>query len=379
MKKFLLYGGLAACLLGALRAEPENRLAIDVPSTPEHPRNSEGAFATLKSGRIVFYFSQFYSGASDFSHARIAEIHSDDRGRTWSQPQVFMDNGKAMNLMSLSMLRLASGKLALVYGIKQSTLDCHPYIRLSSDEGVTWSEAKPIVATPGYIVFNNDRLIQTHTGRLIAPVADHRLKSMIDDGFKTFNPCGFLLWYYSDDEGATWKEADTPWSLPVADANGLQEPGAVELADGSLYSWARTDLGQQYAFHSRDNGKTWSPPEPTTLKSPLSPAGIKRLPHSSALLAIYNDHSGRFPHPPVTNPYRSRSPLVAAISTDNGQTWPTAKLLEGDLTANFAYTAIHFVDDAVLLGYSTSTANGNHLGTLRIRRIDLSWLTAPTP
>jgi hypothetical protein len=31
------------------------------------------------------------------------------------------------------------------------------------------------------------------------------------------------------------------------------------------------------------------------LKSPFSPADIKRVPNSGALLAIFNDHSGRFP------------------------------------------------------------------------------------
>jgi len=50
------------------------------PSTPEHPRNSEGAFVTLRSGRIEFYYSQFSSGFSDYSSAGIAEIHSDDQG-----------------------------------------------------------------------------------------------------------------------------------------------------------------------------------------------------------------------------------------------------------------------------------------------------------
>ncbi len=52
-----------------------------------------------------------------------------------------------------------------------------------------------------------------------------------------------------------------------------------------------------YIFRSADRGKTWTAPEPTSLKSPCSPASIKRLPGSSDLLAIYNDHSGDFPFP----------------------------------------------------------------------------------
>jgi sialidase-1 len=151
----------------------------------------------------------------------------------------------------------------------------------------------------------------------------------------------------------------------------------VELADGSLYSWARTDVGEQFSFRSRDDGDTWTPPEATELKSPCSPASIKRLPHSAVLLAIYNDHSGRFPFTVGKNAYGGRTPLVAAFSHDNGRTWPQRKLLEGDLEGAFAYIAIHFVGDSVLLGYSAGKARGAHLGSLRIRKVSLSWLEAP--
>jgi hypothetical protein len=181
------------------------------------------------------------------------------------------------------------------------------------------------------------------------------------------------MWYYSDDEGATWKNARTWWPMPILSHSGLQEPGVVELADGSLFSWSRTDQGRQYGFRSSDDGLTWSAPEPTELMSPESPASIKRLPNSSALLAVYNDHSGRFPYP-TAHGSKTRTPLVAAVSFDGGRTWPARKLLENDPEFNYHYIAIHFVDDAVLLGYSLNRVGGAHQGNLRIRRVALSWL-----
>jgi sialidase-1 len=154
--------------------------------------------------------------------------------------------------------------------------------------------------------------------------------------------------------------------------SGLQEPGVVELENGQLFTWARTDQGAQYGLVSTDAGKSWTPPVPTELKSPTSPASIKRLPNSPNLLAVFNDHSGRFPF--VKN---KRTPLVAAISTDGGKSWPHVRPIEEDPDGWYCYTAMHFVDDAVLLAYCAGDSKVGGLNRLRMRRIALSALTAP--
>ena len=82
---------LVAALCGANRSgaeEATNVVALTISATAEHPRNSEGAFVTLRSGRILFVYSQFLGGHSDFSPCRIAQVVSDDEGRTWSEPRV---------------------------------------------------------------------------------------------------------------------------------------------------------------------------------------------------------------------------------------------------------------------------------------------------
>ncbi|MEW6303663.1 MAG: sialidase family protein [Verrucomicrobiota bacterium] len=348
----------------------ENRVVLNLDPDKEHPRNSEGSFVTLKSGQILFYYTQFYGGARDNSPARIVSIASDDSGRTWSQPKVVIENAGEENVMSVSLLRLKSGNIALFYLIKNSWLDCRPYIRFSTDEAQTWSEAKLVVQAPGYFVLNNDRVIQTSTGRLIMPLAFHRSRLSDPKSSRSFDARAIDVWYYSDDEGKTWSESDSWWALPAATRSGLQEPGVVELADGTLFSWARTDLGTQYGFTSKDGGKTWSAPEPTAMKSPVSPASIERLPGSADLLALYNDHSGQFPYPAG-----KRTPLVAAISKDGGKTWPVRKLLEDDPDGWYCYTAIEFTkDNAVLLAYCAGDSKVGRLNRLRIRRVDLEWL-----
>ncbi len=347
----------------------ESIITLNVEPSKEHPRNSEGSFATLKSGRILFIYSQFYGGAADESAACLVKIHSDDQGRTWSPPVTVVENTAGNNVMSVSLLRLASGKLAMFYCIKNSWIDCRPHMRVSTDEGETWTEPQLIQQAPGYFVLNNDRVIQTSKGRLIVPLAFHRSCGTDPHTSKSWDARAIATWLYSDDEGATWTESSSWWAIPVRSGSGLQEPGVVECADGSIFSWCRTDQGAQYGFRSSDAGKTFTPPEPTEMKSPNGPASIKRLPGSSDLLAIFNDHSGRFPFPP-----KKRNPFAAAISTDGGKTWPQRKLIESDPDGLYHYTAIHFIDGAMLIGYCAGDSKVGALNRLRIRRITLDWL-----
>lgn len=352
-------------------AGAENRVVLNLDPSPENPRNSEGSFVTLKSGRILFFYTQFHGGAHDNSPAHIVSIHSDDHGLTWSQPpRVMVKNKSGENVMSVSLLRLHSGKIALFYLVKNSWIDCRPYLQISADEAQTWSEPKLVVEAPGYFVLNNDRVVQLSTGRLVVPVGWHRSRAADPKSSRSFDARALDLWYLSDDEGKTWREADSWWAIPVASRSGLQEPGVVERADKTVLGWARTDQGAQYGFVSKDAGKTWSAPVTTPLQSPTSPASIKRLPNSSDLLAIYNDHSGQFPFPKG-----KRTPLVAAISKDGGQTWPVRTLLEDDPNGWYCYAAIHFTGDAVLLAYCAGDNKVGGLNRLRIRRVELGWLT----
>ena len=364
---------LAGLVRGVGAAEPLPA-PFDLDPTPAHPRSTEGSYVTLRSGRILFAYSRFSGGRSDYDRSEIVEIFSDDQGRTWSPPRLIVPTGDYTNVMSVSFLRLASGKIARFHLVKKGRLrDCHVVMSLSADEGATWSPPKYIHDAPGYFVLNNDRVIQTRTGRIIVPVAYHRLRGASDD-WASWDPRGITLWYYSDDEGTTWKESDHWWALPVASGSGLQEPGVVELKDGTIYAWSRTDRGMQYEYRSTDNGKSFSAPVPSPFRSPNSPLSLERMPGTEALVAVYNDHSGRFPVPPDRN---RRSPLVISLSRDEGQTWDLPRVIESDPTGWYCYAAIHFTADAVLVAYVAGDDKVGRLSRLRLRRLPLSFLGFP--
>lgn len=365
---------LSLIVLSPLCAETGLPAPYDIDPTPLHPRSTEGSFVTLKSGRILFDYSQFSGGQEDHSPSAIAEIYSDDQGKTWSQPKVVIPTGSYQNIMSVSFLRLASGKLLRFHAVKKTKwLDCHAVMSVSTDDGATWSEPKLVTDAPGYFVLNNDRVIQTASGRLIIPLSYHRSRGTADDT-TSWDGHGFTLWYYSDDEGATWKESTNWWGMPVVSGSGLQEPGVVQVADGSIYSWARTDVGVQYQFRSVDNGLTFGAPEPSPLFSPNSPASIKRIPKSDTLIVVYNDHSGKVPAPKEA---KRRAPMAVAFSTDGARTWGPSQVIEDDLGGWYCYTAIHFTDDAVLLAYVAGNDKIGHLSRLRIRRIPFADLQLP--
>jgi sialidase-1 len=342
-----------------------------------NPRNSEGSFVALKDGRILFAYSR-YRDKEDWSDHAVADIAgrmSADGGRTWSSDdRILVPNEGACNVMSASLLRLQDGRIALFYARKNSFKDCRLYLRTSADEGDTWSDPVCCIPAPGYFVVNNDRVIQLSTGRLIVPAAYHRAKLDTDEmNWAAFDSRGIVLFFLSDDGGQTWRESKDWLSFPGKCSSGLQEPGAIERRDGTIYGWSRTEAGCQYETESTDGGETWAVPRPSHFRSPCSPLSMKRIPGAGHLLAVWNDHSRESEQRSTDWQSSSwgRTPLSLAVSSDDGKRWGPVADIETDPTRGFCYTAIHFTEDAVLLAYCCGGGRTKSLQDLCIRRMTL--------
>lgn len=342
-----------------------------------NPRNSEGAFIDLADGRIMFAYTRFYGDSwSDIAAATICARFSSDGGRTWSKrDELLLENKGRFNVASPSLLRLDNGQIAIFYLLKSSMHDCRMFMCTSMDEGRTWSESHRCIDAPGYFVVNNDRVIRLDNGRLLIPAAYHRPKlEQQPEDFAGWDWRAITLMFYSDDNGVNWKESEDWWGLPVRNKSGLQEPGVVQLGDGSLYAWARTDTGRQWEMYSRNSGKNWTPAQPSKFLSPCSPLSIKRMPGTGALLAVWNDRSRRWKlEKGNLKSSWGRTPLVAAISDNDGKTWRHHKLLESDPQRGYCYTAIHFHGGYVLLAYCNGGASSGVLQDMCIRRSTLDW------
>ena len=341
------------------------------------PRAGEGAAEILEDGSILLAYGVF-DGTDDHANAPIVKRISRDGGVTWSQPEIMQTKAKKsdMNVMSASLLRLSSGELAFLFLAKYTaSTDCRPMLRLSNDEGKTWSAPLEIADVPGYYVVNNDRLVETSRGRLLVPCALYQEQHNFQK-----SPCGIL---YSDDAGKTWQRGkdwiriktgnvlppplatEASWKVwEECTTAGIvnQEPGVIERKDGSIMMWIRTNSGYMYTAFSKDGGDSWSDFKPVRdIVSPCGPQSIKRLPGSNRMICVYNDHSDTafvFDNEPYNGLYWGwRTPLTAAVSDDEGVTWKRIGDIEGR-ERNYCYTSILFFDDKVLLTYYLSDETG---------------------
>ena len=350
------------------------QVTLELPPSPANPRNSEGDFIRLRDGKILFVYTHFTAGAGDHATAHLASRESVDGGKTWTdRDAVVIPNEGKWNIMSVSLLRLASGQIALFYARKNSLSDCRPLMRLSTDEARTWSDPiECITDQVGYYVLNNDRAVQLrsngpHKGRLILPVSLHNLP-----GWKKPDWNGEIMCYFSDDNGRTWRRSHS--TLKAFAPSGkrwiAQEPGIVELRDGRLMMFCRSNAGCQLVSYSSDGGDSWTPFATSPLESPVSPATIERIPGTEMLVAVWNDHRH------VDAAYRGkRTPYSIAVSRDEGKTWSASKTLFDSVHGWYCYTALVFVGDHLLLGHCAGDRRRNNgLAKSQVTRVPIRWL-----
>lgn len=266
-------------------------------------------------------------------------------------------------------------------------------MRTSRDNGQTWS-APQIIApehTKRHQVIAGT--IRTREGWLIQPC---------DAGPGSHDGAAIHI---SKDGGKTWQD---PWNgkpLPEFKEGNTGSTiagihaGVVQLKDGSLMALARGNsiLNKEGKLRmpmsiSRDMGKTW-----TYYASEFPPIDggqrlvFMRLNEGPLLLISFTDHPLRTPEAErgmifpdrEGNNYRGYG-LYAAVSYDEGKTWPVRRLLTDGITRFLdggAWTK-HFLMDATHAeprGYMAATQSPDNLIHLVSSRLyycfNLAWIT----
>lgn len=324
------------------------KTVYEILPTSTNGRNSEGCFFTGVSGEILFAYSRYASGKTgDDDACDIALIRSTDNGESWSECEIIArasDFG-VKNIMCASALPLSDGRLCVYFLIKENDWTTSIGRTISSD-GVNFVPERCRCDFPkAYYVIENDRFVRLSDGRVATVAA-------------TFpgHDIGEIMPFVSDDDGESFHHtgAYVKLSGTFGVSRGLEEPGIVELDNGLIWLYMRTNLMYQYQSYSIDGMRSFTPPEPSVFTSPTAPMSIRRFSDSS-LIAAYNpipNYNGRFEltgDMSVNVEQSGRTPLVLRVSKDNGRTWGKPIAIETEKAADFCYPSLYRTSDGAIL------------------------------
>ncbi len=239
------------------------------------------------------------------------------------------------------------GTIFLFYKVGHKIKEWQTMVMISEDEGHTWTRPEALVHGDigGRGPVKNKPIILAN-GTWIAPA------SIENDEWNAFVDI-------SCDQGRTWVKSEmvplqrlpsqetSSSSTKVASpgdffrGKGVIQPTLWESKPGIVHMFLRSTEGHIYRSDSRDGGKTWCIAYPVGL--PNNNSGIDLVKLDSGILAlVYN---------PIGTNWGPRTPLVVALSTDNGQSWREELLLE-DEEGEYSYPAIVARGETIYITYT---------------------------
>ena len=201
------------------------------------------------------------------------------------------------------------GDLLLFYKIGPSPSRWWGMLMTSSDGGWNWTEPKKIVDEKGKRLIGpvKNKPIQLADGTILAPSSRENI------GW-----CAHIE--ASRDNGKTW----TVLTGPLNDPNKMNtiQPTLLTYPYGRIQMLCRSKEGKILETWSADDGKSWSPMQPTILPNPNSGIDAVTLADGRQLL-VYN-HSTRNQS---GMGHKGRGILNVALSRD-GKNWEAALVLD---------------------------------------------------
>lgn len=240
----------------------------------------------------------------------------------WSKPQVIMTCTQAAHELDRYVKGLGNallfagedGILHLIYITvtfgKWSGSNLN--ITSSSDGGCTWKKSKPLFLSP---FFNFSTLVKNAPvplvgGGWVVPIYQEFLGKFPE-----------LLWLYPTQDGSWLVRKNR-----IAGGCSFFQPALTALTEKEAVSFCRDYRSAEkiWRTETRDTGKTWTPPEPTSLPNHDSGVASVRL-ESGALLIAFNDGGP------------ARDQLRLALSNDQGHTWHRIATIAEEPKGDFCY------------------------------------------
>ncbi|WBL25218.1 sialidase family protein [Zunongwangia sp. HGR-M22] len=234
--------------------------------------------------------------------------------------------------------------LFLFYKIGPSPSTWWGAYKTSKDQGKTWSDK--ILLPEGILGPIKNKPIQLENGRIVSPSSIE-----LQDG---------AVWHshmeISDDLGKTWRK------IPInhdSDSKVIQ-PTIIQLKNGDLKAFFRSDQDVVLESFSKDNGETWSKFMESELANPNSGIDAVRL-KNGGFLMVYN------PMASGDDWWDGRSKLNLAYSKD-GKHWQDVLKLENEEEGEFSYPAIIQAENGEIL--ITYTYDRKRIKYFKLKRIN---------
>jgi hypothetical protein len=321
----------------------------------------------------------------------------------WDLPSEFF-NAPDRNMTGSALYNDGQGRLYHMNGLEAAGMWANLALtmRTSGDNGVTWS---------------HPRLINPHhqpRNQVISGMSMTREGYLIQPCDAVYGGNGGTAIHISRDGGQTWTDPGAGTAKPdfQTDAMGGTiagiHAGVAQLDDGSLLAFGRGDnrlgsddnIGERMPMSRSTNmGRTWHyGPSPFPPIDGGQRLVFMRLPEGPLLLVSFTDSSVHRGHPNwpaavgmIVRDGAGRERRVygmyAALSLDEGNSWPVRKLITPDhpaedqdggaWTGTFRLNATH----AEPMGYLAATQSPDgmiHLVSSALYyRFNLAWLTTP--
>ena len=243
-----------------------------------------------------------------------AEGHlSDDGGATWRELPLLPAESQMAACHTGALLKTVAGTVVLGFlNLREKNwtwdddLKDAPGARLptyamrSVDGGETWQDLQKL--HDEWTGATRD-MIQTRDGRIVFT----SMKMRHNPGRHT------VLCYCSDDDGATWGPSNVIDLGGNGHHDGATEGTIVELRDGRLLQYIRTNWGQFWRAVSADGGRNWHPYGPSGIEASSAPGMLERL-ASGRIVLLWNRP---YPEGENTHPLRGGDGIWSATPASN--------------------------------------------------------------
>lgn len=297
----------------------------------EPPACHSPTLAELPDGTL---YAVWYAGSYEGSTDTVLYGSARRVGDEWSPPRRIMTIpglpiGNPVLWSDQSILHLY---FVILYG--DWWTDARLAQSMSTDGGQIWASPELLDTEPGLMLRTPP--LRLDDGVVLLPAYRERHRSP--------------MVLRSEDNGETWRLlGDT-----TARGKAIQ-PALVQLSDGRILMYTRTNQGRIYQSYSYNGGLSWTASQPTTIPNPDSSIDLLRS-RGGALVLAFNDAE------------TGRDEISVALSQNEGQTWPQKRLLAGG-GGEYSYpTLLQSTDGMIHIVYT------KHRATIVHAEFEISWI-----